>query len=98
MRQKPHDRKAAILQAALHAARIHGYSHVSREQIAGYAECAPALVSRYYGTMTCLRRAIMGAAIAHRDLAVLAQGLAAKDNRAMGADEELRRAAVESLL
>ena len=98
MRQNPHDRKAAILDAALHVARTHGYAHISREQIATQAACAPALVSRYYGTMTLLRRAIMGAAIARRDLTVLAQGLATKDKRAMGADAELRRAAVESLL
>lgn len=97
-RLHPLDRKPAILRAATTLARQHGYTKVSREAIATAAECSPALVSTYFGTMLKLQRAVMGEAIRVRDLTIIAQGLAQRDARAMRAPEELRRAAVESLM
>ena len=97
-RMHPDARKAEILAAALDTARAVGYRHVSREAIAALAGCSPGLVSSYFGTMPALRRAIMSAAIARRDLTVLAQGLAAGDSKAKAAPEELRRAAAETLV
>lgn len=97
-RMQPDARKAEILAAALDTARAVGYRHVSREAIAATAECSPGLVSAYFGTMPALRRAIMSAAIARRDLVVLAQGLAAGDSKARAAPEALRRAAAETLV
>lgn len=94
----PADRRAEIITAALDAARADGYRHISREAIAARAGCSPALVSSYYGTMTQLRRAVISAAIARRDLAVLAQGLAAGDSKARSAPQELKEAAVRGLL
>ncbi len=97
-RMQPDARKAEILAAALAEARMVGYRHVSREAIAARAECSPGLVSAYFGTMQALRRAIMSAAIARRDLVVLAQGLAAGDSKAKAAPDALRRAAAEALV
>ncbi len=97
-RMQPDARKAEILAAALDTARAVGYRHVSREAIAATAGCSPGLVSAYFGTMPALRRAIMSAAIARRDLVVLAQGLAAGDSKAKAAPEALRRAAAEALV
>ncbi len=97
-RMHPADRKAEILTAALAAARTDGYRSVSRESIALHAGCSPSLVSSYYGTMKKLRRAIMSAAIARHDLAVLAQGLAAGDSKARAAPDELKELAVRGLL
>ncbi len=97
-RMQPDARKAEILAAALDTARAVGYRHVSREAISARAECSPGLVSAYFGTMPALRRAIMSAAIARRDLVVLAQGLAAGDSKAKAAPEALRRAAAEALV
>ncbi len=97
-RLNPKDRQPAILHAAMTLSRRHNYAKISREAIAGAAQCSPALVSSYFGTMPKLRRAIMGEAIRVRDLAIIAQGLAARDKRALGAPEELRRLAVDSLM
>lgn len=97
-RLNPKDRQAAILQVATSLAARVGYNELSREAIAESAQCSPALVSAYFGTMVKMRRAIMGEAIRTRDLRVLAQGLACRDKRALAAPEELRRLAVESLM
>ena len=97
-RLHPADRKAEILTAALVASRSYGYRSVSRESIAALAGCSPALVSSYYGTMKKLRRAVMSAAIARRDLTVLAQGLAAGDSKARSAPDELKAEAARGLL
>jgi len=40
----------------------------------------------------------MGEALRARDLVIIGQGLAARDSRAMRAPDELRRAAVESMM
>ena len=95
---QPAARKAEILSAALTVAGEVGYQRVSREAIAARADCSPGLVSAYFGTMPALRRAIMSAAIARRDLVVLAQGLAVGDSKARCAPETLKRAAVEALI
>jgi AcrR family transcriptional regulator len=97
-RQTPSDRHASILDAALRMSRLHGYQNVTRADIAGAAKCSEALVSSYFGTMPQVRRAVMRHAIKLRDLQILAQGLAAKDSHAMKAPEDLRLAAVKSLV
>jgi AcrR family transcriptional regulator len=97
-RLKPVDRHASILDAALRMARLHGYQNITRVDIAVAAECSEALVSSYLGTMVQVRRAVVRAAIKQKDLAVLAQALAAKDTHAQKAHENLRRAAVALLV
>jgi AcrR family transcriptional regulator len=97
-RQNPKDRKASILDAAIRMSRHYGYIEVTRADIAHAAECSEALVSSYFGTMTQVRRAVVRAAIQHRDLVIIAQALVAKDAQAMKAPEELRKAAVATLV
>lgn len=96
-RLKPTDRKQQILAAALVIAKRAGYAHVTREAIAVEAECAPALVSNYFGTMTSMRRDIMRAAIRERVLTIVAQGLAAGDAHARKAPDDIKQAALASL-
>ena len=98
LRHEPAERKALLLTAALTEARRVGYQQVTRESLAAQAACSPALISAYFGTMHKMRRAIISAAIARSDLAVLAQGLAARDAKARTARPELQRAAMESML
>lgn len=86
------------MRAALTLAHERGYTHVTRDDTAMLAGCAPGTVSRLYGTMCQFRRAMMSAAIARRDLVVLAQGLAAKDPKALAAPIELRRKAARALV
>lgn len=91
-------RKQHILDAAMTEANKHGYNRVTREQIAARAECASGLVSHYFGTMVCMKRAIMSEAIRTRELRIVAQGIADGHPKAKRAPEELRRAAVATLI
>lgn len=98
VKKKGVDRRKSILQAAMTAARTSGYTHITRDQVAELAECASSLVAHHWGTMAQLRRAIMGEAIRTKDLLIIAQGLVEKDPRAMGAPDELKEAARDTLL
>lgn len=91
-------RKQQILDAAMIEADKHGYRDITRAGVAERAGCAPALVSYYWGTMKQLHRSIMGEAVRVRHLRVLAQGIIAKDSRALGAPEDLRREAVQFVM
>ncbi len=97
-RLSPSDRKAEILDAALELSRSVGYRHVTRDGIAARAGVSAALVSRYFGTIPRMRRAIMSAAIARKDLAIIAQGLVAGDSKAQAAHPDLKSAAARRLL
>lgn len=94
----PDDRKLEILNAAIKVAgRPGGWSKLTRDAVAKEAGCAEGLPSKYFGTMVAFRRAIMRAAIQARNLAVVAQGLAAGDTNAQKAPPELKAAAVKTL-
>ena len=96
-RTNPELRKESILDAAVTVARSVGYQQATLARVAEEAGVCTALVSRYYGTVGQLRRAVMRRAVTAEVLDVLAQGLASRDPQALRAPEELRRRAVESL-
>jgi hypothetical protein len=94
----PDDRKQQILNAAIKVVgRPGGWSKLTREAVAREAECADALVSKYFGTMLTFRRTIMRAAIIRADLSVIAQGIAAGDKYAQKADADLKARALATL-
>lgn len=98
MRLHPDNRKEQILDAAVKvASRPGGWSKLTREAVAREAECADALVSKYFGTMLTFRRTIMRAAIVRSDLSVVAQGIAAGDKYAQKADANLKARALNTL-
>ena len=90
--------KQEILKHALKLSREVGYQSVRREALAVAAGISTGTVSRYFGTMVQLKRAIMGAAVANKDLVVIAQGLAAGDSRAKAASTVLKRQSLGQLL
>lgn len=94
-RYKPDVRKDAIVAVALRLAAETHYTQVQRKQIADELGVTPPALTYHFGTMQQLRRAIMRAAIAKEDLAVIAQGLVAQDEHAKKAPETLRRRAIE---
>lgn len=97
-RLPPNDRKYQILTAALAvAARPGGWSKLTRDAVAREAQCADGLVSKYFGTMTQMRRTVMRSAVLTENLAIVAQGLATGDPHAQKADESLKRKALETL-
>lgn len=97
-RMQPADRKAQILQAAITvAARPGGWASLTREAVAKEAACAEGLPSKYFGTMTNFKRAIMRAAITAKNLSIIAQGLAAGDKAAAKIDDKIKREALATL-
>lgn len=92
-RKEPEIRREQILAAALLVAERTNFSTMTREEIARAAGVAPTLVTHYFGTMTQLRRDVMRAAVRGGRLAVIAQGLMARDPHAMKAPDEVKAAA-----
>ena len=96
-RMKPKDRKEHILHAALSVARKKGFQRMTREAIAGKAGVTPALITKYYATMTQMRRAVMRAAVRQEILSVIAYGLVIGDKHALKASGELKQRAMDSV-
>ena len=97
-RLKPADRRARILNAALELAIAGHYLRVTRDEIAAAGGHGSPLVQHYFGSMLKLRRAVMRAAIKRECLPVIAQGILAKDRRALKAPSELRKLALQTLI
>lgn len=91
-------RAAQILAAAVEVARDHGYTRLTREQVAARIGIAPSLVPYHMGTMKAFRRTVMREAVRLECLPVIAQGLAVRDPHAMAAPPELRSRALNSLM
>jgi AcrR family transcriptional regulator len=77
--------------------RNYGYQNVTRADIASAAGCSEALVSSYFGTMVQVRRAVVRAAIKQRDLAIIAQAIAANDPHVKRASVDLCNDAIRTL-
>lgn len=86
-----------IIAAGLRLAVAKGYQQVSRSDLAQAVGVAEGTVSLHFGTMAQFRRSLMRAAVHQRHLAVLAQGLAARDHEARKAPADLRDAAANSI-
>jgi AcrR family transcriptional regulator len=77
--QKPGDRKAHILLAAVNVAKKHGYNRITQEQVATEAGITGGLVCHYWKNMENLRAAIVAKALELKIHSILAQGLVAQD-------------------
>src|SRR5574340_1004797 len=91
-------RRRSIVEAALAEAESHGYAHVTREQIAQRAQCAPSLVTLHLGTMVELRRAVMSEAVRARNLRVIAQGIVDDQPKVKRLDDDVKRAAMATFI
>lgn len=96
-RLDPKVREEQILAAALNVAKIKGYTNVTREDASHEAGVSPALISVRLGTMITFRRKLMRYAVRTECLAVIAQGLAARDPHAQKASPELKQKALATL-
>lgn len=99
LRLDPKFRKELIILAALRVAeQPGGWANLTRDMVAAEAGCATGTVSLHFNTMKQFRRAIMRAAIAKKNLNVLGQGLAMRDECALKADKPLREAAIRAAM
>lgn len=88
---KKKDRIGHLTQAALELAERDGLDALRRDAIAAHAGVSFALVTHQLGTMPEVRRRVMRAAVQHKTLRVLADGLAARDKQALRMPDELKR-------
>lgn len=91
-------RVAQILAASLELAAVSGYQKLTREAVAQRLGIPPSLIPYHMGTMTEFRRSVMREAVRVECLAVIAQGLAARDRHALKADADLQKRALASLV
>ena len=94
MRLKPKERKEQILTVALKIAANVGYANVTRQQVASAANIAPALVSKYFGTMKNFKRSVMRAAIKQEVLPIILDGIVQKEPQALKIPKSLRLKAI----
>ena len=88
-------RKEHILAVAVNLAKTAGYTKITRDGIAEAAGVSFGLVTKYFGTMSNLKRAVMGEAIKQSIPEIIAQGLAQGDKRAQKAPAALKQEAVQ---
>ena len=96
-RVNPELRKEQLLRVALNVARDKGCHKMTRDHIAEAAGVSVGLVSKYFGTMTKLKRAIMRAAVKQEVLEIVAEGLATGDPHARKASQELKNKAIATI-
>lgn len=96
-RLPPSLRTAELLSVAVSVAEVRGWRTMTRDCIAVAAGVSPALISARLGTMEALRRSVMRAAVKHRVVAVVAEGLSIGDAQAQKAPDDLKRLAAEYL-
>lgn len=96
-RANPDLRRTQILNVAIEVSKDVGYQNITRAQIAKLAGTSEGLVSRYFSTMTQLKRDIMRTAVKKGIHEIIAQGLASNDKQAKKADQEVKQKALEFL-
>lgn len=96
-RLTPEARKEMILQCALAAAELKGFTNFSSGDVASAADCGHPLVYHHFHSMDNLRREVMKLAIKQRNLTVIAQGLANKDPVAATVSDALKAEALKNI-
>ncbi len=96
-RLKTTERKEQILTASLKVAERIGYDNMTRQQVARAANCAPALVSKYFGTMKNFKRSVMRAAIKREVLQIILDGIFQKEPQALKISKSLKTKAIALL-
>lgn len=95
---KPEARKQQILEAAVRRAGVVGLARTRRDDVAVEAGVGAGLVTRYFSTMTQLKRAIIRYAVHNEILPLIAEALVANEPEAMKATKELKERALASLV
>ena len=93
-RMNPAHRREQILNAAVGMATDVGLQKTTRDGIAERAGVSMGLVTRYFNTMTQLRRAVMRTAVKNEVLGVIAEGLVMGDPHAKKASPGLKERAL----
>ncbi|MBW1726010.1 MAG: TetR/AcrR family transcriptional regulator [Deltaproteobacteria bacterium] len=90
-------RRAHILNTAVDMAKIDGYQRITRDGLAKKAGVSSGLVTRYFNTMSQLRRSIVRNAVQHEVLEIIAQAVLSNDPHVSKASTELKKRALASI-
>lgn len=97
-RASPELRKESILRSAVHLAEKIGYSKVTAVGVGEEAGVSHGTVLHHFGTMVQLKNDIMRHAIKTSNMVIIAQGIVAKDKRAMKVDPQTKEEALKCLM
>jgi len=90
--------RSRSLEAALAIAIERGWSAVTRDGVAARCELSTGMISKLWGSAEKLRDMVMVLAVKREILPLIAQGLAVRHPATRDATDELKRAALASLL
>jgi len=96
-RKKREERRTEILQAAVELAQVHGYSRITRNQVAHRVNISSGLIRNYFPTLGALRSAVMAEAVRVGNAVIVLQGLSVKDPAAESAPKSLKEKALETV-
>ena len=91
-------RKEKILQAAIELAIKNGYQNIKCTDIAKRAKVTRSLINFYFSNMDELKHHIMQLAISNGELAIIAQGLVAKDPAAVKVPDRIKQKALSYII
>lgn len=94
----PKVRKEMIVQAGITAAKKHGYTKFTRDQVVDQLGLTEGLINLYFGSQAGLRRAIMARAVLDGIPEIIGQGLALGDKTAAKATDAVKRKAIALML
>lgn len=97
MSEKVTNRNRAVLDAATLLAVQKGYRNFTRRDVASVAGVAVGSVNNAFVTMDGLRDAVVAAAVASGNLAIVGQALADRHPAALAAPDDLKESAARSL-
>lgn len=86
-----------ILDAAINIAEVKGYTKVTWKELGDASGVSLGLLVYHFGSIQEFKRTLMRAAITRKNLTILAQGLAVKDEHAIKAPDELKQSAIALL-
>lgn len=89
---------AEILTAAMEVARTKMFNKVTLKEVADLVPCSHGLILKYFGTSVQLQRAVMGEALRTECQEIIAQGIIAKDPRALKLTKKQKKEAFDSQL
>lgn len=89
--------KDKIMRAALRLAERDGFREVSRAAVAVNARIAAGSISYHFGNMKKFQNAIVGAAVATKNLVIIGQALAVRHPIALKAPAALKAKALKAM-
>lgn len=90
----PEERRAQILNEAVKIATKHGYTTLTRNNVAEAAGVTNGLVSHYFGSINGLKDAVVQKALSDSIFPILAQAILAKDPNVSNISQSLKRRAM----